>query len=304
VTARPRLAIALAFAGICLIWGTTWLAIKIGLRDAPPMTAVGLRFIIAGSVLYVVAALRGALVPLRALPWRLVLVYAVLLFGVNYILTYVAEEGLSSGLTAVLFATLPFFTFLFRAVIYRERTTASMWIGTVFAFAGVAVIALDGGVSGSLPYVVACLVSAAMAAYANIYGKRRPDVQPLTSLPPAMLLGGIGVAALGVIFEHPAPAVFLAPASLGALLYLALIGSSLAFFLNSWLLQRIDVSTLNLAPLIFPLVALAVGALIAHEVVHVIDGLGIALIIGGTWYSIARPANGNRTAGDLRIEDR
>lgn len=285
---RPRLLIALAFAGICLIWGTTWLAIKIGLRDAPPMTAVGVRFIIAGCVLYTVAALRGALVPLRDLPWRLVCVYAVLLFGVNYVLTYVAEEGLSSGLTAVLFATLPFFTFFFRAAIYRERTTSAVWIGTVCAFGGVAVISLDGGAAGAWPYAIACLVSAAMAAYANIYGKRRPDVEPLTSLPPAMLLGGIGVLAAGLIFEHPQPAAFLAPSSLGALLYLALIGSSLAFFLNSWLLQRIDVSMLNLAPLIFPLVALVIGALFAHEVVHLIDALGIALIIGGTWYTIAR----------------
>lgn len=286
--APSRLAVGLAFTGICLIWGTTWLAIKIGLRDAPPVTSVGLRFVIAGLVLYAVAAWRRQLVPLRALPWKLVFVYATCLFGVNYCLTYYSEEGLASGLTAVLFATLPFASFMLRALLFGEATTRAAWIGTVVAFGGVVLISLGSDVRGSWTYALAALAAAALAAYANLYGKTLPDVEPLTVLPPAMLFSGIAVGIAGVMFEHPQPAVFLVPSSLGAMLYLALFGSACAFFLNSWLLRRIDVSHLNLAPLIFPLVALVAGALVEHEVVHPIAALGIALIIGGTWYTLAR----------------
>ena len=288
MTPRNRLAIALAFAGICLIWGTTWLAIKIGLRDAPPVTSVGLRFVIAGCVLYAVAALRGAIVPFADLPWRLVVVYGVCLFGCNYVLTYISEEGLTSGLTAVLFATMPFFTFFLRAWLFRESTTAAMWIGTAIAFAGVAVISLDGAVGGTWPYALAILGAALLASYANLYGKSRPEVVPLTVLPPAMLLSGLAVGGVGVAIEHPHLSAFLVPASFAAMLYLSLFGSALAFVLNSWLLQRIDVGKLNLAPLIFPLVALVAGALALHEVVNTTTACGVALVIAGTWFTLAR----------------
>jgi drug/metabolite transporter (DMT)-like permease len=301
---RLRLEIALAYAGICLIWGTTWLAIKIGLQDAPPVTSVGARFVLAGLVLYAVAALRRELVPWPQLPWKLVTVYAVCLFGVNYVFTYISEIGLTSGLTAVLFAVMPFCTFILRAAIYREPTPPVVWIGTALAFAGVAIISIDGSTHGSLPYALAALTAATLSAYANVYGKTRHDVAPLTVLPPAMLISGIVVFAAGIIAERPQLGVFLVPSSLIAFLYLSLFGSAIAFFLNQWLLQRIDVSALNLAPLIFPLVALVAGAVALHEFVHPVAGIGIALIVAATWFTLSRVGStqGDLAAGEPGVE--
>lgn len=301
---RLRLDIALAYVGICLIWGTTWLAIKIGLQNAPPVTSVGARFVLAGLVLYAVAAMRRELVPWPKLPWMLVTIYAVCLFGVNYVFTYISEIGLTSGLTAVLFAVMPFCTFILRALIYREATAPAVWIGTAFAFTGVAIISIDGGTHGSLPYALAALTAATLSAFANVYGKTRPDVPPLTVLPPAMLISGAVVLAIGIVVEHPRPEVFLVPSSLGAFLYLSLFGSAIAFFLNQWLLHRIDVSALNLAPLIFPLVALIAGALVLHEFVHPVAGIGIVLIVAATWFTLSRvgSSQGDLAAGEPGVE--
>src|SRR5438270_7476932 len=118
----------LAYAGMCVIWGTTWLAIKVGLHALGPLTGVGLRFLIAGSFLFAVAAVRGELRPPKDLPWRLIAVLATLLFGLNYVLTYTSETRLDSGLVAVLFGTLPFFAFGFAHTMLGERTTPRVWI--------------------------------------------------------------------------------------------------------------------------------------------------------------------------------
>src|ERR1700736_380005 len=130
---RERIGVWLAYAGMCLIWGTTWLAIKIGLKTLPPLTGVGLRFLIAGALLYGIAALLHEVPSPRSLPWKVIVVFATLLFGLNYVLVYVAETRLDSGLVAVLFGTAPFFTFIFAHAILGERMTPRIWIGSLTA---------------------------------------------------------------------------------------------------------------------------------------------------------------------------
>ncbi|MGH7706544.1 MAG: DMT family transporter [Vulcanimicrobiaceae bacterium] len=282
-----------AYIGICVIWGTTWLAIKVGLQFAPPITSVGARFALAGLALLAVAVLRGETRPLRALPWKLVAIMASCLFGLNYVLTYVAEQGLASGLTAILFGTMPFFTFFFRRLLLAERATGNVWIGTVLAFCGVGVISLVAGTRGALPYALAIVGAAVLAAFANVYAKRHSDVAPLTVLPPAMLLAGSVVGTVGIAWERPDIHAFLAPASLGAVLYLALVGSALAFFLNSWLLQRIDVSILNLVALIIPVIAVFVGVMFGSETVRPSELAGATLVLAGMWYALGRRAPAN-----------
>jgi len=287
---RERLFVWLAYAGMCLIWGTTWLAIKVGLHALAPLTGVGLRFLIAGVFLYGFAAIRGELRPWREVPWKLVLVLAALLFGLNYILTYTAEVKLDSGLVAVLFGTLPFFAFAFAHAMLGERITPRIWIGSLLAFGGVVVISLVGEVRGSPLFALAAIGAAASSAFANVYAKRHSGHRPLLTLPPAMVIAGAVVFAIGLIAEHTDWAVALSGSSLLALLYLSIFGSGIAFFLMMWVLQRLPVSIVGLSSLVFPVIAIVVGSLFGGEHFTWRELLGSGLVVIGLWLALRTPS--------------
>ncbi|HVA33505.1 MAG TPA: EamA family transporter [Candidatus Baltobacteraceae bacterium] len=309
--------IVTAYAFMCAIWGTTWLTIKVSLHYAPPLTGAGLRFVIAGAVLYAVAIAGGALRPstrrfARAqgdrgsgtrdgagVPWKLVLVLAAFLFGLNYVLTYVAETRLDSGLVAVLFGTLPFFVFGFAHALTAERTTPRIWLGALVAFGGVAVISLGGQVRGSPLFALAAIVAAAVSSFANVYAKRHAHHAPLRTLPPAMLIAGIVVATIGVATEPVSWAKVFSPESIAALLYLGVLGSSVAFFINLWLLARIDAWIVGLSALIIPVIAVIVGIALGGESFTWRELAGSAFVIGGVWIALAK----RQSAAELAIAE-
>lgn len=274
-----RLGIIGAYATICAIWGTTWLVIKLSLHYVPPMTGVGLRFVVAGLMLGGLGLLQRG--PRRPIQWKLVAVLAAFLFGLNYILTYAAETRLDSGLVAVLFGTLPFFMFGFGHFLAHERTTPRSWIGATIAFGGVAVISLTGQVQGSPLYALAAVAAAASSAFANVYAKRHAEHAPLVTLPPAMLIAGVVVGAIGLSVEHPDWHLVLSSPSLEALAYLAIVGSGIAFFFNLWLLARIPAWVVGLSSLIIPVLAVAVGVAFGHERFGARELMGSFLVVAG-----------------------
>ncbi|MDQ2872057.1 MAG: EamA family transporter [Candidatus Eremiobacteraeota bacterium] len=286
-----RTATVLAYIFMCSIWGTTWLAIKIGLQYLPPIAGAGLRFVVAGLVLYAVAVSMRKLPVRGTMPWKLIVLLATFLFGLNYMLTYTAETRLSSGLVAVLFGVLPFFMFAMGHYLIGERTTVRTWIGALLAFAGVAVISLAGDVRGSFWFALAAIGAAASSAFANVYAKRHSDVDPIVVLPPAMLLAGVVMTILGAIVERPDVSRALLPQSIGAVLYLAVFGSGIAFFLNLWLLQRIEAWIVGLSALIIPVLAVIVGIVFGGEAFGVRELAGAAFVIAGVWIALAREKN-------------
>jgi drug/metabolite transporter (DMT)-like permease len=273
---------------MCAIWGTTWFGIKVSLQYIPPIAGAGLRFIVAGLAMYAVAIAMRRTLPLRAMPWKVIFVFAAFLFGLNYILTYTAETHVSSGLTAVLFGVFPFFMFGLGHYLIGERTTAVTWLGAVLAFAGVAVISLQADVHGSVWYALAAVGAALSSAFANAYAKRHAHHDPLVTLPPSMLIAGIVVGAIGFAAQHPDAHRAFALASWGALLYLAIAGSGIAFFLNLWLLQRIAAWIVGLSSLIIPVIAVAVGVAFGGESFGARELIGAGLVIAGVWIALSR----------------
>jgi O-acetylserine/cysteine efflux transporter len=295
---NSRFTIAAVYAVMCLIWGTTWLAIKIGLQAMGPLTSVGLRFLLAGVLLFGVAAARAELRPLSKLPWKLIGVFALFTFACDYTLLYIGETHVDSGLTSVLFGTLPFFTFGFARVLARERLTWRAAAGSVGAFAGVAVISLGGGVHGSPLYALAPIGAALAAAFATAYAKSAPPISPLASLPPAMTIAGGALFAAGLAFEHTNWSQAASPSALGALLYLAIAGSGIAFFCMLWLLQRLPAGTIGLSSLTFPAIALTAGVLFGGEHIGLRDLMGCALVMCGMAIALVpwRASYGDRRA--------
>lgn len=276
-----RFVVPAVYTVMCLIWGTTWLAIKIGLHTVGPLTGVGLRFLIAGLLLFAVAALRRELRPFSQLPWKLIAVWTVFTFACDYTLLYVAETHVDSGLTSVLFGTLPFFTFGFARLIANEPLTWRAAIGCVAAFAGVALISLGGGVHGSPLYALAAIGAAVAASFATAYAKRAPAVSPLASLPPAMSIAGVALLGAGLLFERTDWGHVFTGSSLGALLYLAIAGSGIAFFCMLWLLERLPAGTIGMSSLTFPVIALTAGVVFGGEHVGMREIAGALLVISG-----------------------
>lgn len=278
---NSRFAVAALYCVMCLIWGTTWLAIKIGLHTIAPLTGVGLRFLLAGVLLFAVAGLRRELRPPHELPWKLIAVFAIFTFACDYSLLYLAETHVDSGLTSVLFGTLPFFTFGFARLLANESITWRAVLGCVAAFCGVAIISLGGVVHGSPLFALAAIGAAAAAAFATAYAKRAPAVSPLASLPPAMSIAGVALLCAGLLFEHSDWPHAFTGASLGALLYLAIAGSGIAFFCMLWLLERLPAGTIGMSSLTFPVIALTVGALFGGEHIGARELLGSVLVMCG-----------------------
>jgi drug/metabolite transporter (DMT)-like permease len=282
--------IVAAYAAMVLIWGTTWLAIKFALIGLPPVAGAGFRFLIAGVVMYGVALLMRVDLRRAVPPLHLVVVLALTLFGVNYALTYYAETHLASGLVAVLFGTQPFFTFGLAFLLLRERTGPFVIAGAICALAGVALISLGDSLAADWRYVAAALLAALISGFAQVYLKRFSRSEPLATLPPAMLLAGAGLCAWGALFEHPHWSDALRPVPFAAVLYLAIFGSAIAFYLNHWLLQRISSGMVGLSSLMIPVIAVAVGALFGSEVFTLRQLAGAVLVIGGMWLSLRRSA--------------
>jgi drug/metabolite transporter (DMT)-like permease len=276
-----------AYAAMVSIWGTTWLAIKVALGGVTPIAGAGVRFILAAALMYGVAALlrvdrrKGA-------PLHLIVVLAAAMFGIPYALTYFAETHLASGLVAVLFGTVPFFTFALAFVFLRERSGPLVIAGAAIAFSGVALISLSGNVRGDSIFIVATLAASVASAAANVYLKRYAQTEPLVILPPSMLLAGIALTAAGAIFERPDWSAMAATGPLLATLYLAVFGTAIAFYLNHWLLQRISSNAVSLSALMIPGLAVGVGALFGSEHFNLRDLAGGLLVIAGMWLSLQR----------------
>jgi drug/metabolite transporter (DMT)-like permease len=276
---------------MCTIWGTTWLAIKVSLRYIPPLTGVGLRFLIAGALILLITRLLKRSYDWRRVPWNVVLVLAVFLFGLNYVLAYSAETRLDSGLVAVLFGTTPFFVFVFGGILIGEKAPARTWAGAALAVSGIYALTGSAQVRGYPLFVSMAVASAAMAAFALAYAKKYLRGSLLAIMSPAMLVAGIGVSVLAVRFEHaPKLNTALSAPSIAALAYLAILGSIVAFSLNLWLLRRMEAWRVGLSGLLIPVIALGVGIAFGGERPGWPELLGSGLVILGLCISLAMTA--------------
>lgn len=255
---------------LCIIWGSTWLFIKIGLENLPPITFAGIRFVIACVILFVLIRLRRIALPTNRRDWGLLALTGVLSFSLNYGLVFWGEQHISSGLAAVLQATLPAFGLVIAHFhLPGERMTWSKIFGVVLGFLGVAVVfsnqlAIAGG--KALAGCVALVLSALFAAYSNVlvkaYGRK---LEPAILAAGQMFFGLIPLLLIGIPLEGNPFHYHWTPKSWLALLYLAVVGSVIAFMLYYWLVHHMDVTKTMLISLVTPVVAVVLGMLVLGE---------------------------------------
>ena len=276
---------------LCGIWGSTWLFIKLGLEDLPPLTFAGIRFVISCAIILTIIRIRGLQLPRARADWLLLAVTGILSFGLNYGLVFWGEQHISSGLAALLQATLPAFGLVFAHFhLPAERLSWTRIGGVILGVCGVAVVFSNQlAVAGrqALAGCVALILSAAFAAYSNVlvkaYGKK---INPAIMAAGQMFFGLLLLFAVGLPLEGNPFRFHWTPIALISLLYLAVVGSVIAFLLYYWLVQNMDVTKSMLIALVTPVVAVILGMMVLNEEFgwRTLAGgamimLGIALIV-------------------------
>jgi len=275
VTSSPapsRSALILAFASIYLVWGSTYLAIRVAIETMPPFLMAGVRFLIAGSVLLAVLRLRGAPVP-TARQWRInAVIGTFLLLGGNGLVAW-AEQFVPSGITALLIGVQPLFFVLTEwAWPGGSRPTAVMAAALLLGFAGVAWLAApwenSAGSGLNLPGVLAILAACVFWAFGSIYSRHaKHGADPLLAASLQMLGGGamLMLAALAHgDFAHVQIGAF-STRSWIALAYLIAVGSLIGFSTFVWLIKHSTPARTSTYAYVNPVVAVILGWLILGE---------------------------------------
>jgi drug/metabolite transporter (DMT)-like permease len=280
---------------LCVIWGSTWLVIKVGYGGLGPFNVAAVRFVVAGLVLAAIVPVVGARRPLGRTEWLLVGWVGLVLFAADYGLIYWAEQYIESGLTAILFATLPLVTLtLAHVYVPGERITPRRLAGTVLAFGGVVALfgehlRIDASKAGPM---VAIVVSAVCAASAAVAIKRHGHaLHGATLNAPAMLIGAVVLAAASFVagdgFRVPVDAPTWA-----AVTYLALAGTVVTFLVYVRLLKVWSVTSVSFISVFTPAIALVLGFVFLDERPTIWTAVGALLILGGVALAVTsgRPA--------------
>ena len=268
------------------IWGSTWLAIKIGLADLPPITFAGVRFLIAAVPLVAIMAWRRAPLPRVRSDWTLLLVSALLTFTLNYGLIFWGEIYISSGLSAILYCTLPLFGQVFaHRRLPAERMTPRKVGGALLGIAGVALIfGHELNVEGTLGLLgcAAVVLAAAVTAYAGVMVKEKGGhLDPVTITTTQIVIGFIPLVALGLVLDGNPLHLHWTARSIAAVTYLAIVGSATTFVLLYWLFRHMPVTQTQLIPLSSTLLAVLLGAAVLGETLSWRTAVGGAAILAG-----------------------
>src|SRR5437870_10625385 len=278
---------------LCGIWGSTWLFIKLGLADLPPLTFAGIRFVLASLILSALILARGVRWPRTRRDWFLIAIVGLLQFTLNYGLVFWGEQHIPSGLAAVLQSTFPAFG-LVTAHFYlpEERITLRKVFGVLLGFVGVAVIFSDRltiAGKGALLGSIALVFSAFFGSYGNVLVKAyATQIDPFVLAAGQMVCGFPPLLALGIATEgNPFRLHWTAMAVL-ALAYLVVVGSVIAFTLYYWLVRHMDVTNTMLIGLVTPVVAVVLGMIVLHEQLNWRLFAGAACIILGIGMIVLR----------------
>ena len=273
---------------LCAIWSSTWIVIKLGLQDLPPIGFCGLRFVVASLALAVFNVCRGVVWPQTWREWGFIAFTGFMTFGVNYGLLFWAEQFITSGLCAVLQATIPAFGLIFaHFMLTGERLTPLKIAGVTIGLIGVAVI-----FSGELHFAgrqalwacAAVVVGAASTSFVNVLIKQRGQgFDPAVLANGQMIFGWVPLLALGWAIEGMPWRYHWTGQAVFDLFYLALMGSSLAFCLMYWLVRRVEVTRIMLISLVTPVAAVLIGAATLNEKLvggSLLGGVGVMLGMG------------------------
>ncbi len=279
--------IFLVYAMLCFIWGSTWLAIRLGLESLTPLISAGIRFSLASIFIFIVMKIRNITIQKDAVAIRLYILMGFLSFVIPFGLVYWAEQFVPSGMASVLFAVYPFFVAIFLFIrIPSEQIGIYKIMGTIIGFIGIVVIFSDsftGDFSDIILGMIACVLSGVIQAWIAVSIKKFGNhLNPLSMNLFPMIIGAVFLLGIGYLSEDISKISFNENAIL-SLLYLGFFGSVVTFTSFYWLLKRMNVVILSLMTFITPIVALILGYFVYNETLSTKHFIGSALVLTGVF---------------------
>jgi drug/metabolite transporter (DMT)-like permease len=284
---RERKLALIAWLAVCLIWGTTYLGIRISLETMPPMLMAGLRWTIAGGVLALYMAARGeGFLPLSEWPSAALLGFLMLVLGNGGVVW--AEVWVPSGLTAVVVASSPFWMSGVEALRSDgERMTWRTALGLVVGFSGIVLLVwpelVRGGghghgfLAGMLSLQLACLGWSIGSSYSKRHARH---ANVFTATAAQMLAGGAMMLFLGTVRGEWSALAF-SPRTAAAFVYLTTVGAIGGFVAYTYALRHLQVSLVSLYAYINPIIAVALGIIVLGEPFTMRMAVAAALVFGG-----------------------
>ena len=279
---------------VYVVWGSTYLAIRVMVETMPPLLSGGIRHVVAGAIIFAILLLRRGPGAFRLRRSELIggaIVGLLLLLGGNG-LVVLGEREVPSGLTALIVAVVPLCVVVLR-VMFREKIASGTILGVVAGFIGVAILIVPEGITGRVDVVsMLMIVGAAISWSIGSYMSRRLDMphDPLASTGVQMLVGGVALLATGALTGETIQPDQFSTESLLSLGYLILFGSVLAYTAYTWVLIHASVSRVSTYAYINPVVAVFLGWLLLRETVDLTMIIGAAVIIISVWMVIRTEA--------------
>jgi drug/metabolite transporter (DMT)-like permease len=305
---RPTWKILLAFAIVYFVWGSTFLAIRAGVREVPPFLLAAMRFLIAGAVLYGWAIVRGERSP-NGRQWASVALLALLIFVLDYGLLFWAEQRVPSGLAAVVMATIPAFMAASEIVFLRtQRLTLRLALALLIGVGGVAVLMnrslnLDGTPIDSVGAVALIVASMNWSVASALMRKLPLPASKVMSSGAQMFAGGVflGFTSLGLGESHNFHPSSVSRSAWLSLLYLIVAGSIIGFTAYVWLLHHESPTKVGTYAYVNPVVAVLLGYFLGGEALSLRTILGSLFVLISVVVITATRAG--KTAAGASVED-
>lgn len=276
-----RLAAGVILALLCVyvVWGSTYLGMRIALETLPPFGMASVRFLMAGGLMYAVLRLCGTPPPTRAQWGGTAIVGVLLLGGGNGGVVFAQRHGVASGLAALGVAVTPLFASLF-AGLWGQWPTRREWLGTALGLAGIAALNLDSGMRATPLGAIALLFASASWAFGSVWSRRLPlPSSALLASAMQMLCGGAALM-LASLAARETWAVTPSVRSLSAFAYL-IFGAIVGYSAYGYLLRRVRPALATSYAYVNPIIAVALGAWLVHEPVTPSALLALVLIVAG-----------------------
>ena len=281
-----QLKVKLAFAAVCIFWGSTYLAIRIGVSDFPPALFAGIRFLVAGVLMVLFAKAKGYTFPNGFNDYKqIAIVGLLLLLGGNGLVVF-ASKWVDSGISSLIIATVPLFMALLEAVVLKNSTLCTKgWLGLIAGFGGVMLLIFSNFDTGAINLKGAAILLLAAICWSlgSIFSKNTlPTGSKISHIGIQMIAGGFALSLIGV-FVGEVSKLRLSVKGVGALLYLIIFGSIIGYSCYIYLLEKWPASKAGTYAYVNPLVAILLGVIILKESVSPSVVLSTLIILGSVF---------------------
>ena len=283
---REETRVVLAYIAVCILWGSTYLAIRIGVSDFPPELFAGIRFLIAGALVLLFAYFKGYKFPEKFTDVRRqAIVGLFLLLGGNGVVVW-AEQWVYSGATALIMAIVPMFNAILELFLPKgPRLGLKGWFGLLLGFLGVALLVLSGSKANIIDISggILLLLAAFSWSLGSVYSKTfKPSGTMVANIGIQMFAAGLGLTIVGLLLGE-AGNIHLTSKGIGAMAYLILFGSILGYSSYIYILQKWPASKAGTYAYVNPVVGVILGAVILGEPVSPYVFISAIIILSGVF---------------------